>query len=86
MPMRRKRDLKKNLEKISELLKKKKEIEKEKQQVVSDLFKYETLYLDMTQGLPLTKTSEFYVNSRVEKKKISITEKDRIFSIEYPKN
>lgn len=74
------------LKKLHELLQEKESLEKEKEKIISDLFKYETLYLDTTHGLPLIKTSEFYVNTRVEKKKIVISEKDRIFSVGYPRN
>lgn len=84
--MGRRANLKKDLEKLEQFIKEKKDLENNKERILSDLYKHETLYLEITQGTPLIKTSEFYVNSRVEKKKVAITEKDRIFSIEYPSN
>ncbi|KAK6090845.1 hypothetical protein P3W45_000090 [Vairimorpha bombi] len=84
--MSKKEKLLKKLDMLKSLIKKKSELLEKKNRLVSDLFKYETLYLETAQGLPISQTSEYYTNNRVEKKKYIINDKDRIFSKEYPKN
>jgi len=83
--MSKKAKLAKQLEDLKFLVQKKSELLEKKNKIASDLFKYETLYLEITQGFPLTKVSDYYVTNKLEKKKYLINDKDRIFSLEYPK-
>lgn len=84
--MSKKEKLQKKLELLKKLVQRKSELLTKKNKIIAGLFKYETLYLENTQGLPITQTPEFYTNNRVEKKKYLINDKNRIFSEEYPKN
>ncbi|WUR02295.1 uncharacterized protein VNE69_01233 [Vairimorpha necatrix] len=84
--MSKKEKINQKLEELKFKVAKKSNLLERKEKLLSDLFKYETLYLETAQGMPLTKTSEFYVNNRIEKKKYLVNDKDRIFSLEYPKN
>lgn len=83
--MLKKQKLHKKLVKLKNLIKKRDDLKTKKSKILSDLFKLETQFLETTQGLPITKTSDYYVTTRVEKKKYNITDKDRIFSRDYPK-
>lgn len=84
--MSKKEKLQKKLELLRKLVQRKSELLTKKNKIIADLFKYETLYLENTQGLPITQTPEFYTNNRVEKKKYLINDKNRIFSKQYPKH
>ena len=55
------------------------------QAVEMDLFKHETAYLEMAQGSPLTRTVEYYVSNRAEKKKHGIDDRARIFGRDFPR-
>lgn len=56
----------------------------EMQRLDRNIFKYETMYLEMTKGYPLTKNSDYYLCGIAEKKKYTVDDKTRIFSREYP--
>lgn len=70
---------------IDELINKRKEIEKEIKNIDKEIFKYETIFLESSQGFPLTKTLEYYLNNRNVQKKVVIKDSDRIFSKNIPK-
>lgn len=84
--MLKKQKFKKKLEKLKNLIKKRDDLKAKKSKILSDLFKCETQFLETTQGLPITKTSDYYVATRVEKKKYNLSDKDRIFSRDFPRN
>jgi hypothetical protein len=71
--------------KLKHYLLKKKDIEKQIKKIEKEIFKYETVFLETTQGFPLTKSLDYYLNFRVDKKKTGIKDSDRIFSKNIPK-
>lgn len=67
------------------LLTRRKKLRKRVLAVENELFKHETAYLEIAQGSPLTRTVEYYVSNRTEKKKHAIDDKMRIFSRDFPR-
>lgn len=82
--MEQKHDLKENKERLRSCLARRRKIRKQIVMLEKEMFKYETLYLELTQGFPLTKSVEYYVNNRTEKKKYVIDDKARIFNRNFP--
>jgi hypothetical protein len=70
--------------KLKSALAKKTGLEKEVAAYEKEMFKYETMYLELTQGSPLTKTVEHYVNPRSDKKKHIVDDKMRMFCKNFP--
>lgn len=69
---------------INKLLLKRVNIRKEIRKVEKEIFKYETLLLETSQGSPVTKSLEYYSSNRTDRKKYNIKDSDRIFSKDIP--
>ncbi|KAG5858680.1 hypothetical protein KMI_12g18430 [Encephalitozoon hellem] len=67
------------------LLSKRKKLRKQIQSIEKEMFKYETVYLEMTQGSPLTRNVEYYVSNRTDKKKHNVDDRMRIFNKNFPR-
>ncbi|AHL30168.1 subunit NuA4 of histone acetyltransferase [Encephalitozoon intestinalis ATCC 50506] len=67
------------------LLAKRKKLRKQIRTIEREMFRHETVYLEMTQGSPLTKNVEYYVSNRAEKKKYNVDDKMRIFNKNFPR-
>lgn len=79
-------DISQNVRKrFKSLLSKRKKLRKEIQKIEKEMFKYETVYLEISQGSPLTRNVEYYVSNRVDKKKHHVDDKMRIFNKSFPK-
>lgn len=65
---------------LDTLFNKKKELEKSIKDIEKEIFRYETILLETTQGFPLTKSLEYYLSSRNVQKKNVIKDSDRVFS------
>lgn len=70
---------------LDELVNKKKELEKELKNVNKEIYKYETIFLENSQGFPLTKTLDYYLSNKAVHKKVVVKDSDRIFSKNIPK-
>lgn len=73
-------------QKLKLLIYKKKELEKRIRLLDDDIFKYESAFLELSQGSPITQTIESFINSRIDKKKYNVNDGDRIFSKNFPKS
>lgn len=69
---------------VRKLFLKRQNIQRELKKIEREIFKYETLLLETTQGAPVTKTLDYYSSNRSEKKKYSIRDSERIFSKDLP--
>jgi hypothetical protein len=69
---------------LKSALLRKRMLEKEIAAYEKEMFKYETMYLELTQGSPLTKTVEYYVNTRTDKKRYVVDDKMRMFCRSFP--
>lgn len=69
---------------INKLLLRRSNIKKEIKKVEKEIFKYETLLLETSQGSPVTKSLDYYSTNRTERKKYTIKDSDRIFSKNIP--
>lgn len=82
--MEQRRDSRGNRARFRASLAKRKEIRRDIAALDKEIFKYETLYLEMTQGSSLLKNVEYYVSNRTDKKKHAVDDKARIFSSGFP--
>ncbi|CCI73995.1 ECU11_0585 [Encephalitozoon cuniculi GB-M1] len=71
--------------KFKTLLAKRKKLSRQIKAIEKDMFRHETVYLEMTQGSPLTRNVDYYVSNRTEKKKHSVDDKMRMFSRGFPR-
>ncbi|KAI4291706.1 hypothetical protein PAPHI01_0980 [Pancytospora philotis] len=51
----------------------------------NDIFKLEGSYQEMVSGTPITKSIEYYLNNKVERKKTPVVDAQRVFSTDFPK-
>lgn len=65
---------------LDEMIKQKRQLEREIEKIENEIFKYETGLLEISQEYPITKGLEYYLSNRPEKKKHVIKDEDRIFS------
>lgn len=82
--MEQKLDYKENRARFKSLLSRRRKIKRQIAALEKDVFKYETLYLELTQGSPLTRNVEYYVSNRTEKKKYTVDDRARMFSKNFP--
>ena len=69
---------------LEKLFLKRKDIKNELRKIEKEIFRYETLCLDTSQGNPVIKSLDFYCSNRAERKKYQIKDSDRIFSKDLP--
>ncbi|TBT98013.1 hypothetical protein CWI37_1951p0010 [Hamiltosporidium tvaerminnensis] len=74
-----------NMKQLQQYIRKRKELQRSVCNYEKEIFRLETLFLDMTQGFPVTKNLDYYLNFKVEKKKGYNKDKDRIFSRNIPR-
>jgi len=70
--------------KIKELLKELEETQKDIKTVENTIFRLESAYLWNTNETPITKTLDYYLNNKMEKRKVCIKYKERVFSKDCP--
>lgn len=69
---------------LNKLFLRRENIRRELKKVEKEVFKYETLFLETTQGTPVTKTLDYYTSNRSERKKHHVRDTERIFSKDLP--
>ncbi|KCZ73923.1 hypothetical protein H311_05110 [Anncaliia algerae PRA109] len=69
---------------LDKLLLKRKDIKEELKRIEKDVFRYETISLDVSQGSSVMKSLEFYSSNKSDKKKYLVKDSDRIFSKDLP--
>ncbi len=75
---------KENIERINKLLYERDKIQYQINEIDNKLFKIESYYFEFTSSFPITKTIEFYLKNKVEKKKTNLFEEEKIYSTDYP--
>ncbi|RVD93455.1 subunit 4 of histone acetyltransferase [Tubulinosema ratisbonensis] len=69
---------------LDKLFLKRKDIKEELKRIEKDIFRNETICLDVSQGSSVMKSLEFYSSNRSDRKKYVIQDSDRIFSKDLP--
>lgn len=72
------------VKKAEKLAKEAVEIKNSISEIESKLFKIESEYLELTQGLSLFRNLEFYIHTKPEKKR-TFSNDDRVFANDFPK-
>lgn len=70
---------------LDKILEERKATKRRQVELENQMFKLESAYLELAGGSPITKSIEYYLNNRVEKKKTVVDDSARIFATEYPK-
>ncbi|EPR79372.1 Nua4 family protein putative Histone H4 acetyltransferase [Spraguea lophii 42_110] len=70
---------------LKEKLTRKQELELKIKKIENDIYKYETLLLEISDGNPISRSLENYLTQRTEKKKTNIKDNDRLFTINMPR-
>lgn len=73
------------LKKLDKLLEEARTAKSRTNELENRMFKLETKYIEITNGSPITKNIEFYLNNKAEKKRTSIDDSARIFAVDHPK-
>lgn len=73
------------MKKAEKLVRERVEIKNSISDVENRLFKMENEYLELTQGVSLFRSLEFYIHTKPEKKKTTIEDCDRVFASDFPR-
>lgn len=69
---------------LDKLFLKRRDIKEELKRIEKDVFRNETICLDISQGSSVMKSLEFYSSNRSDRKKYIVKDTDRIFSKDLP--
>lgn len=73
------------MKEIDDLLQQRRKLRNELKVLEKNIFKYETVFLEITQGTPMTKSLEYYSTNKSERKKYVVKDNERMFSRDHPK-
>lgn len=74
-----------NTAKLDALLEERKQVKYEMVRLENNMFKLESAYQDLVYGAPITRSIEYYLNNKIEKKKVPIQDSLRIFATDFPR-